>query len=224
MFAVLKTLFEAETARSEAALKQTYALELIDQKIRETETALNAAKMSLATLIQRERAEKASCDALAKRIGSMTNRASEALEQYREDLAMEAANAIAELENEASVRQGVLDRLTQKIGAMRLRLEKGQRRLVSLRQGAIQAKAVRAEQAASRGLASALPGAPAREAQDLIDSIIGSDDTDTLADIYEDLEADMSHRSVEDRLADAGCGPATKVTADAVMARLKQKS
>ena len=70
-------------------------------------------------------------------------------------------------------------------------------------------------------MASALPNAPAKEAQDLIDSIIGSENEEPLADIYEELDDDLNKRNLEDRLGASGCGDPTKTTAADVLAKLK---
>jgi hypothetical protein len=95
---------------------------------------------------------------------------------------------------------------------------------VDLRQGAISAKAIRAEQRATRAVSSALPGSPAKEAQDLIDGILGSEDGGDLADIYEEMDDELSHRTLEERLGASGCGIATKVSAADILAKLKSQS
>ena len=66
MFATLKVLFDGERARTEDRLKDTYAVELIDQRIREAEANLSAAKMTLASLIQRKRSEERLADTLPR--------------------------------------------------------------------------------------------------------------------------------------------------------------
>ena len=44
MFAVIRTLFEGAGARAEEQLRDRYAVDLLEQKIRESEAALAAAK------------------------------------------------------------------------------------------------------------------------------------------------------------------------------------
>ena len=221
MFQTFKTLFQGASVQSEKRVRDFYALDLIDQKIHETEQGLNAAKASLAALIQRHRAEEKQVKALENRIVDLMGRAKAALDKKLTDLATETAGAVADMENELVRRKETVVRLDQKITSLRLRVEKAQRRLIDLRQGAISAKAIRAEQNATRRVASALPNAPAKEAQDLIDSIIGSDDEEPLADIYEELDDDLNNRNLEDRLGASGCGDPTKTTAADVLAKLK---
>lgn len=221
MFQTFKTLFQGASVQSGKRVRDFYALDLIDQKIHETEQGLNAAKGSLAALIQRHRAEEKQTKALENRIADLMGRAKEALDKKLTDLATETAGAVADMENELVRRKETVARLDQKITSLRLRVEKAQRRLIDLRQGAISAKAIRAEQNATRRVTSALPNAPAKEAQDLIDSIVGSDDEEPLADIYEELDDDLNNRNLEDRLGASGCGDPIKTTAADVLAKLK---
>lgn len=174
MFATLRTIFAGQAARDTEQVRSYYALDLIDQKIRETDHGLSAAKTSLAALIQRHRAERTQAHSLTKRIDGLMDRARSALDKGLDDLATESAEAIADMENELTRRTDTVDRLDRKISSLRLKVEKAQRRMIDLRQGAISAKAIRAEQTASKAVASALPGGPAKEAQDLIDAILGS--------------------------------------------------
>lgn len=57
MFGTLKTLFIGASSRAEETVRDAYAIEMIDQKIREVEASLSAAKSTLASLIQRQRSE-----------------------------------------------------------------------------------------------------------------------------------------------------------------------
>ena len=67
MFATLRVLFDGERARAEDRLKDTYAVELIEQRIREAESNLSAAKLTLASLIQRKRSEERLAETLGTR-------------------------------------------------------------------------------------------------------------------------------------------------------------
>ncbi|WP_319004483.1 hypothetical protein [Loktanella gaetbuli] len=51
MFKTLTTLLSASNARAETRLRDTFAIELIDQNIRTAEARLRAAKATLASLI-----------------------------------------------------------------------------------------------------------------------------------------------------------------------------
>ncbi len=103
MFKTLSTLIAGVNARSEDRVRDAFAIELIDQKIREAEQSLTAAKATLASLIQRQRSEERQRDALKNRIKDMMGRAQSALDNGRDDLATEAASAVAQMENELTI-------------------------------------------------------------------------------------------------------------------------
>lgn len=205
MFGTLKTLFIGASARAEDAVRDTYAIELIDQKIREVDASLAAAKATLASLIQRQRSEQKLADALTGRIATMTTRVSEALEVGNETIAAEGAEAIATMENELALRRETLDRLEQKVIRLRSSVEAGHRRLIDLKQGAISARAVRREQDIQMRMVRAGGSTDAvSEAQSLIDRVLGADDPFEKAQIVQQIDRELSHGGVEQRLSDAG--------------------
>ncbi len=222
MLSTFRTLFVGANARAEDRLRDVYAIELIDQKIRETEAQVQAAKGTLASLIQRRRSEQKLLDMLHTRIESLTERARAAIAAGRDEMANEAATAIAEMENETVVRQSTLDRLDTQATRLRASVEKGHRRVIDLKQGALQAKAIRREQTMQAGLNTTLKGvSSADEAQDLINKVVGKDDPLEQAEILADINAGLDHSNLEDRMAVAGFGESTKVTARDVLDRLK---
>ncbi|WP_296419373.1 PspA/IM30 family protein [Pseudooctadecabacter sp.] len=225
MFKTLSTLIAGANARSEDRVRDAFAIELIDQKIREAETSLKAAKATLASLIQRQRSEDRQRDALQNRIKDMTKRAEQALDQDREDLATEAANAIAQMENERTIRSETCARLDQKVIRLRTSIEAGHRRIIDLKQGAIQARAVRREQAIQSRLNTTIGTTSAtEEAEELIARVMGRDDPFEQSEILREIDRDLGHETLADRMAAQGCGPATRTTADDVLARLKTKT
>lgn len=224
MFSTFRTLINGANARAEDHVRDVYAIELIDQKIREAEASVKAAKATLATLIQRQRAETRQIDALKKKIDDMTDRAQTALDQDRENLAIEAANAIATMENELKIRTDTLERLDNKTIRLRSSVEAGTRRIIDLKQGAIQARAVRREQQMQIKLNSTIGQTSAvDEAEELIAKVIGKDDPFEQSEILRELDADLNHTSLADRLADQGIGALNKSTGKSVLDRLKSK-
>ena len=222
MLTTLKTLFTGANARAEDRVRDTFALELIDQKIRETETQLKAAKATLATLVQRQRSEQRLYEAVTARVETMLTRTKAALEEGRQDMAAQAAEAIATMENEAQLRQDTLDRLEMQITRLRASVEAAHRRIIDLKQGAITAKAMRREQQMQSRLNSTISStSSADEAEELIAKVVGKDDPFEQSQILAEINADLNHNTLEDRMAAQGFGPATKVTAQDVLSRLK---
>ena len=222
MFKTLATLIHGQNARAEDRVRDAFAIELIDQKIRESEGSLRAAKGTLASLIQRQRSEEKQRAALKNRITDLTNRAKEALDNDREDMAEEAARAIATMENELTIREETLDRLEQKVIRLRSSIESGHRRIIDLKQGAIQARAVRREQNMQVHMSvNGLQQGAVEEAEELISRVLGKDDPFERSEILADINRDLTGDTIADRMADAGFGDATRSTADDVLARLK---
>jgi phage shock protein A len=222
MFKTLATLINGQNARAEDRVRDAFAIELIDQKIRESENSLRAAKATLASLIQRQRSEDKQHSALKTRINDLTKRAKEALDNDREDMAAEAARAIATMENEVTVRAETLDRLDQKVLRLRSSIETGHRRIIDLKQGAIQARAVRREQNIQMQMTrTGVSSGSVEEAEELITRVLSRDDPFERSEILSDINHDLDGGAITDRMADAGFGGATRSTADDVLARLK---
>jgi phage shock protein A len=223
MFETFKTLMTGANTRAEDRVKDAFAIELIDQKIRESEAQLKAAKATLASLVQRQRSETRLFDGLTSRITTMTTRAEEALKAGREDMAQQAAEAIASMENEAQLRQETCDRLQGQVTRLRGSVEAAHRRLIDLKQGAVTARAIRREQQIQGQLRTTIANTSAAdEAEDLIARVVGRDDPFEQSQILAGIEADLNHSSLDERMAANGFGPATKVTAQQVLDRLKR--
>lgn len=222
MFGTFKTLIVGASRRADEHVTDVFSLELIDQKIREAEAGLKAAKHSLASLIQRQRSESRQVTALETRRNDLLDRAKEAIEKDRGDLANEAAQAVAEMENELELRRNTLTRLETRVLRLQQSVEVANRRIIDLRQGAIQAKAVRREQDIQGRLNRHLGGdSPVDEAQALIANVLNRDDPFEQTEILNEIDRGLSHESLADRMASQGIGPSTKVTAADVLDRLK---
>ena len=225
MMNTLKTLFSGASARAEDRLRDAYALELIDQKIKETADGLQAAKQTLASLIQQQRSETRMLSRVTLQQEELTIRATAALEAGDSNAATRAAEAIADLEYEATQRQATLERLSEKIGRLETAVHTSNRRLVSLKQGAITARAIRRERKAQAQLGKVVPlRDSAAEAEDLIARVTQEEDTCETAEILSSIDADLRSDGVADSLAAQGYGPSTKSTAADVLARLKTQS
>ena len=146
-----------------------FAIDLIKQKTREAELGLSEAKNTLATLIIRQRRESKSLDQLKARKSDLESRAKKAMADNKDKLAMDAASAIADLENEQTVRKQTLDRLNERVERMRFSIEKAHRRIVDLHQGANTAIAMDMERKAQKKLNRSTGNSDAiREAESLI--------------------------------------------------------
>lgn len=222
MFGTLKTLIVGSNARAEENVRDAFAIELIEQKLREAADGLKAAKYSLATLIQQERAESRQITALETRVADLLDRARQALASGREDLAMEAAQAVAQMENELTLRRDTLRRLESRVLQLRHSVETANRRMVDLKQGAVMARAVRKEQDIQKKLNRHVARDSAfEEAEELIARVLKRDDPFEQSQILQEIDASLDNSDVADRLAEAGFGTSNKTTAADVMGRIR---
>jgi phage shock protein A len=222
MLNVLKTLFSGASARADEALTDVFAIDLIEQKIREAEASLNAAKNTLASLIIRKRNEDRHFSRLDAQIKDLEGRATLALSAGNDDLARDAAGAIADLINERSVRQETVDQLAQRVLRTEAAVAKANRRIIDLRQGMISARAIDAERKAQKSLNRSIGNTSSiREAEALINRVMNFDDPLEQSDVLDQIDAGLDGTAVRDRLANAGFGDRQKTSAEDVLARLK---
>ena len=222
MFDLLSTLIKGANAKATETATDYFAIDLLNQKIREAEAGVTGAKQALATLIMRQRNEQRALDLVRTRKIGLDGRVRDALAAGNEELAMEGATAIADLENEEDVRVGTVVRIEEKVRRLRLSVEKAHRRVVDLRQGAITARAIDLERRSQKQVVRSINGGSAiEEAEALIRRVADQDDPLEHAEIADEIDASLSHKATEDRLAAAGFGPQTKVRPEDVLARLK---
>ncbi len=222
MFGTLKTLIAGANARAEENVRDHYSIELIDQKIREAEASLKAAKYSLASLMQRELAESRQVATLEGKVNDLMTRATEALKAEREDLATEAAQAIAQMENELTLRRETVQRLETRILQLRHSVDTANRRIIDLKQGAIAARAAKKEQQIQKRLnAHIAKDTSFEEAENLIARVLQKDDPFEQGQILKEIDAGLNQSDVADRMAAQGFGTASKSTANDVLNRIK---
>ena len=222
MLDLISTLFRGANAKATEAATDHFAIDLINQKIREAESGVEGAKHALAALILRQRAEQKTLDNLGVRKAILENRVREALAGGNEALALEGADAIAAMENEATVRAEALARLSERVVRLRQSVEKAHRRVADLRQNATAARAIDLERRSQRRLNRSLDGGSAiHEAEKLIQWVTDQDDPLDQSGVLDEIDNALSHRSAEDNLAAAGFGPATKTRAQDVLDRLR---
>lgn len=221
MFDLLSTLIKGANAKAVETATDHFAIDLLTQKIREAEEGVSSAKQVLATLILRQRSEQKALDLLRSRKTSLEDRVRQALAGNNTDLAMEGAGAVAEMENEIAVRAETCARLEEKAFRLRNSVEKAHRRVVDLRQGALTARAIDMERRSQKKLNRSLGGSAVEEAEALIRRVADQDDPLAQAEILTEIDDGLTHKTTEQRLADAGYGPAMKVRAEDVLARLK---
>ncbi|MEO1702565.1 MAG: PspA/IM30 family protein [Pseudomonadota bacterium] len=224
MFELVKTIFKGTQARATERVRDHFAVDLLEQKVREADDDLSAAKQTLASLIMRERNESRTLQGVKKRIADLEERVKQAMDAGKDDLARDGATAIADLENEADTRTRTVSSLKDKVARMRLSIDKTNRRIVDLKQGMIEAKAIDAEHLAQRRMIRSIgKGTNIREAEALIKRIKEREDPVEMTEVLDDIDQELDHTNIADRLAANGFGTNPKTSTDDVLARLAKK-
>lgn len=98
MLAIWTTILRAKASQAREGLADRNALLILDQQIRDAASSLATTRRALAIATARDEMQRKRLDGLRARIAELEDRAIAALEAGVEDLAAEAAAAIAELE------------------------------------------------------------------------------------------------------------------------------
>jgi phage shock protein A len=141
MINTLFTLFRGRAAEAAEQLADANALSILDQQIRDAGGSLDRARRALAIAIAQDATESHRMETVRSRMADLETRATAALDGGREDLALEAAEAIAGLEADlmsASAAKASFARESAKLKAMTANAE---RRLADLERGRRAARA-----------------------------------------------------------------------------------
>lgn len=226
MFKTVLTLFRGSAAVVEEELQDRTALVLLDQQMRDAAAALDRSKRALAIAIAQDQQEGRRLEAVQGRIADLEIRATAALDGGREDLAREAAQAIANLEAERDAASTARALFAAETARLKRHVANAEARINELDRGRRIARAAEAVRALRRGGIEAarpyectLPEAEAtlkrlRERQL---------ETQAADEALMELDAATAPLSVAEKLAAQGFGPRIKSTADDVLARLKAK-
>jgi phage shock protein A len=226
--AVLKmffTLIRGASAVAEEEFVDRSALLILDQQIRDAAGAIERGKQALAIAIAQDEAEGKRLESTLARIADLEERAAAALGAGREDLAGEAAEAIAVMEADRDAVREARDSFAAEVAHLRKSVATAGHRLADLRRGrriAQAGEAVRRLKTGSPGFAgtAALADAEAtlrrlRERQ--------QEDAATEAAL-QSLDSRATLEALAGRLEAAGFGRRTRTTAADVLDRLRKRN
>ncbi|QPF85843.1 PspA/IM30 family protein [Bradyrhizobium genosp. L] len=226
MFKTVFTLFRGSMAAAGEELEDRTALVILDQQMRDAAAAVDRSKRTLALAIAGDQQEGRRLEATNTRIADLEVRATAAIEGGREDLAREAAQAIANLEAERDAAMTARALFASEITRLKRQVANAEARIAELDRGRRLARASEAVRSlrrsgieAARPYESTLPEAEATlkrlrerqmEAQAADEALI-------------EIDAASGPLATAEKLAEQGFGPRMKSTADDVLARLKAK-
>lgn len=226
MFKTVFTLFRGSVAVAGEQLEDRAALLILDQQMRDAGAAVERSKRSLAIAIAGDQQEGRRLDATNARIADLEVRATAALDAGREDLAREAAQAIANLEADRDAAMTARTLFASEIARMKRQVANAEARITELDRGRRIARAAEAVRNLRRGgveaarpYESTLP-----EAENTLKRLRERQiEAQAASDALIELDAATGPQATAERLAEQGFGPRLKSTADDVLARLNAK-
>lgn len=221
MFKVIATLVRGRGADAAQGFVDANALTILRQQLRDAADGLEKAKRSVAVVMAYCEREKASAGRIAGQIADLEARALEALRRERDDLATEAAAAIAELEAEKNANARAIDHYEREIARLRGQVGLSEQRLRATQRGYQLAEAA----AKTHKLRGTLPDgviASLKEAEATLDRL---QERHEVAEEVElamvELSAGSTAEAMSARLAAAGCGAPLRSQTAQVLARLR---
>ncbi|MEW6644026.1 MAG: PspA/IM30 family protein [Pseudomonadota bacterium] len=226
MFKTVLTLFRGSVAAAGEELEDRTALLVLDQQMRDAAAAVERAKRALALAIAQDQQEGRRLDATHARIADLDVRAAAALDGGREDLAREAAEAIAGLEADRDAALTARALFATEIARLRRHVAGAEMRIAALDRGRRIARASEAVRALRRGgvetarpYESTLPEAE-RTLQRLRER---QQEAQAADEALVEIDAANGPLATAEKLAEQGFGPRIRTTADDVLARLKAR-
>jgi phage shock protein A len=224
MIKTLITLMRGTSARAAEKIEDQNALLILDQQIRDVATALDRARKALAVAAAQDASEGKRIATLQADIKDLEARATAALET-REDLATEAAEAIAGLEIDLAAAQSAHASFARENARLRALVRNGERRLADLERGRRTAQAADAvRRLRTKGLWTVGQNASAlRDAEVTLERLRRNQaEAETADQVYDELASEGGADLLKEKLERAGFGERTKPTAASVLERLRQ--
>jgi len=227
MFKVLLTLFRGSVAAAEQEVVDRSALLILDQQIRDAGGALDRARRALGVAIAQDEAEGKRLDSTLARLADLEERASAALAAGRDDLATEAAEAIALMEADRDAIRQARATFAAEAAQLKTAVANATHRLADLERGRRIAQAAEAVRRLKAGCGT--PGSVANtalaDAEATLKRLRERQSEDAAAEAaLESLDPAKSSGAVASRLEAAGFGRRTRPTAADVLERLRRRA
>ena len=225
MLKTVVTLLRGSASAAAEELADRNALLLLDQQMRDAQTSLATAQRALAVAVAEDALESRRGIALTARIAALETSARAAMAGGREDLGTEAAETIANLERECQAGTRAHALFEAEIVRLRRSVSDTARRLADLQRGRRVARVAEAVRVSRRGrIELAEPSqCTLSEAEATLARLRERQERAAGAEAYfETALPEIGPQTTEERLAEAGFGPAMHPTAASVLARLKQ--
>ena len=224
MFKLFVTLMRGRSNDATDALSDAHALPILRQQLRDCAASVETARRSVGMVMAYAEREKKIAEKIAAQLADLEARALSALAMGREDLATEAAGAIAELEAERDTTLRAVATYAAEITHLRAILTGAEDRLRDLQRG--QKLAIATDH--TQRLRQTTPGLATANLDDAEATLARLQDRQSATEARRaamvELSASTNAEAMRNRLAAAGCGAPIRPDAAAVLQRLRAKS
>ncbi|MCR9147908.1 MAG: PspA/IM30 family protein [Rhodobacteraceae bacterium] len=224
MFKMISTMIRGHGHDVAEAISDANAVQILRQQLRDAAAGLEKSKRAVAVVMAYAERDRETAARLDTQLADLEERALDAIRKEREDLAVEAASAIAELEAERSACKTSIDHYDREIAKLREQVGLAEHRLRTLQRGKQLADAAQRTQklrgTMPDGVLSSL-----KEAEATLERLQGRQAHAEEVEIaLTEVNATSSAEATSARLAAAGCGAPLRPAAADVMARLRDKA
>jgi phage shock protein A len=222
MLAKLSALFRGTAHDAGQAVVDANALKILDQEIRDADTAQGKARDDLAGLVARRRMAENEMKSFGEQIAKYESSARSAMSQGKTDLAREVAGRIAELETEIGTRGPLIEGMKEAEARLRHAIAQTDQKIETLRREIDIVKVNESVQKAQTSVALQSQGAHSRigSAAESLQRIKQRQAVqEERLRVGQELEDRRSGADLDAKLRDAGILPG-HASADDVLARL----
>ena len=223
MFNSILTLIRGRAHDAEQAFIDRNAVPLLAQQIRDAALGIQSARRAVAIAVAQNEQEKSHYSGILARIADLETRAVAALQKGSDELAREAAEAIAQLEAERDASEKAQAQFTQTIGKLKATVRASEARLQELQRGERLARATQQTQKLNAACDDNSALATLDDAEETLTRLQAYQSRcEIAASVMKEMDAASRQASIIEKLAHAGCGAPLGPSADDVLARLRQ--
>ncbi|MEH6521318.1 PspA/IM30 family protein [Sulfitobacter sp.] len=223
MLRQLLTLVRGQTADASQTFLDANAISLLRQQLREAAGGVQKTRKAVAVVMAYAEREKTSLAAIEEQISDLEARTCAALEKGENDIALEAATAIANLEAERDATRRTIATYSSEVVHLRQTLAQNEALLNELKRGQRIAEAT----SKTQGLRGDTPSWTQSDLADASETLKRLQErqqhNDATMAAMAELSAGTSADALSDRMAAAGFGAPKKTAATDVLDRLKKK-
>ena len=224
MFNVILTLIRGRAHDAEQAFINRNAVPLLAQQIRDAANGVQSARRAVAIAVAQNEQEKSQHTAIAGRIADLETRAVAALQKGNDELARQAAEAIAQFEAERDASEKAQAQFTQTIDKLKATVRASEARLQELQRGERLARATEQTQKLSAACDDNSGLATLDDAEETLARLRAYQDRCQIAaSAMKEMDVASRQTLIIEKLANAGFGAPLGPSADDVLARLRER-